>query len=145
MTTTVKTCFKCGMTLPLLEFYKHSGMAGGYVNKCKSCTKKDVQDNRKARLEYYRSYDKARGNRQSLADLQRYRAENPKKCAAHSKLHRAVRSGALTKPSECSECGTAGKVVGHHDDYDKPLEVRWLCQGCHIQWHKQNGEGLNAK
>ena len=31
-----------------------------------------------------------------------------------------------------------------HDDYAKPLSVRWLCGKCHTAWHQENGEGLNA-
>jgi hypothetical protein len=38
-----KTCFKCGKTLPISEFYEHKKMSDGHLNKCISCTKTDVK------------------------------------------------------------------------------------------------------
>lgn len=39
-----KKCFKCGKSLSLDSFYKHPKMGDGYLNKCKSCTKKDTAE-----------------------------------------------------------------------------------------------------
>jgi ribosomal protein S27AE len=48
---------------------------------------------------------------------------------------KAIKDGKLTKPLLCGECGTSGKIHAHHDDYTKPLEVRWLCKKCHDAAH----------
>ena len=53
-----KSCFKCGLVKPLDEFYVHKQMADGHINKCKSCTKKDVRDrqaNLRNNLEWLRA------------------------------------------------------------------------------------------
>ena len=48
----------------------------------------------------------------------------------------AVRTGRLNKPTVCSCGGTVegcngGPLQAHHDDYSKPLDVRWLSSFCH--------------
>lgn len=64
---------------------------------------------------------------------------------AQNKVERAIKLGLLKRPSECSECGKQNKfkngrsgILAHHSDYNKPLQVKWLCQPCHFQWHKNN-------
>ena len=136
---TTKKCFKCGAEKPLTSFYKHTRMADGHVNKCKECNKRDVRENRLAKLGYYREYDKMRWqNDQRRRQVQyertrQWNEEHPEKYRAHYAVTNAVRDGRLKK-EPCEVCGAAF-THGHHDDYTKPLDVRWLCPSHHRQLH----------
>lgn len=44
-------------------------------------------------------------------------------------------------PQPCELCG-AEKAEKHHEDYSKPLEVRWLCRWCHLEEHHMTGDML---
>lgn len=138
-----KTCFKCKETKPLEAFYKHSQMADGRLNKCIECAKQDVLIHRANNLEKIREYDRQRskqGSRiQSQIEYTRlWRAEDRRRSKAHSAVARAIKSGMLER-QPCEQCNSK-KTVGHHDDYDKPLQVRWLCQPCHVKHHNQTKE-----
>lgn len=140
----MKTCFKCGENKPLTEYYKHGQMKDGHLNKCKTCTKKDVHVHRheSPSRERILAYDRARGNRQDKGYSQEYNAKYPKKYKAHSLVGYAVKTKKLFH-EPCEICGKE-KTHAHHDDYDKPLNVRWLCAEHHRQWHAKYGEALNA-
>ena len=135
-----KKCFKCKAVKQLEDFYKHPQMPDGRVNKCKECNKKDVTANREKNIERIREYDRERGKNKErmLANVETtraWRAEDKRRTVAHNAVARAIRSGALER-IPCIRCGEA-KSLAHHEDYDKPLGVIWLCQPCHKQRHKE--------
>lgn len=137
----MKTCFKCGVEQPLDDFYKHPAMAGGHLNKCKSCTKSDVKADYRANPQAHSEYDRKREQtperKAQKADAQRrYRAANRIKSHARGMVDAAIRLGKLV-PGSCHDCGTTEKIEGHHEDYAKPLDVIWLCFDCHRIRHGQ--------
>jgi hypothetical protein len=135
-----KECFKCKTIKPLQEFYKHPMMGDGHLNKCKECNKNDVTANRNKNIEKIRAYDRARGKiperiKANTEVTRAWRAEDRRRTYSHNMVARAIRNGSLFR-LPCVRCGEA-KSVAHHEDYDKPLEVIWLCQPCHKQRHKE--------
>lgn len=135
-----KVCFKCNVVKPLSEFYKHSRMADGHLNKCKNCTKQDANKHRSENLEKVRQYDRERGKRperiKAGVEINRiWRAEDKRRQKAHNMVSKAIKTGKIMR-EQCCRCGNE-KTVAHHEDYDKPLDVMWLCQPCHKQRHKE--------
>lgn len=53
---------------------------------------------------------------------------------ARSYLNHYLRDKKITRQC-CEICGA--KAEAHHDDYDKPLVVRWLCFKHHREHHKR--------
>lgn len=149
----MKVCFKCNIEQPYTEFYKHKAMGDGYLNKCKSCTKSDANKHREDNIEKIRDYDRNRPNKSErakqsgeyhrtekgaavhLKSNQNYRAKFPERYKARTAVGNAIRDGRLSRPNHCEVCKKICKPNGHHDDYAKPLNVRWLCVPCHIEFH----------
>lgn len=135
----MKKCFKCKETKPLSEFYAHSQMADGHLNKCKTCAKTDAYNRRhfSDSRERILAYDRVRGNRQAYDYVKNYRINSKEKYTAHQVVARLVNNGKLIK-QPCCVCGSVVNIHAHHDDYSKPEMVRWLCAEHHRQWHAQH-------
>lgn len=135
----MKTCFKCSVSKPLEAFYKHPRMAGGRLNKCADCTKKDARRHRIMNPEKVREYDNRRAaepHRVAMRarNFQRYKQEHPERRHAHLVVGQALKKGALAK-APCAFCGASERLEAHHHDYSKPLDVTWLCSACHRRFH----------
>ncbi len=68
-------------------------------------------------------------------------SSTPEGVRARLLVARAKRSGDLT-PQPCEVCGSTVRVQAHHDDYAKPLDVRWLCQMHHVWLHRYGSAEL---
>ena len=56
---------------------------------------------------------------------------------AREQARYAVRSGRIRKAATCEACSTSDQtLVGHHHDYNLPLDVIWLCAPCHHAVHR---------
>ena len=62
-----------------------------------------------------------------------WRRANMAKYTAHLAVQQALVSGTLQKQG-CEVCGHDA-VDAHHERYDEPLKVRWLCRRHHVRLH----------
>jgi hypothetical protein len=151
-----KQCFECLKVKPINEFYTHGKNSTVYMNKCKECTKKAVKKYRAENLEKVKEYDRNRPNKDDrvLKNKERLRSDpiakqkndkqradwikkNSVKRNAHQKLARAVLKGIIIRKFECEKCQSTIHVEAHHEDYEKPLDVIWLCSKCHHERHRE--------
>jgi hypothetical protein len=101
------------------EFYVHPQMGDGRLNKCKACARSDARANYAANVDYYRAYDRERG----------WRPPPPEKLKARN-------AARVLEKKPCEVCGEE-RAEAHHDDYSKPLDVRWLCKKHHAEHHTE--------
>ena len=112
-----KWCPGCQRAKPLTDFARDTSKSDGRTSYCKEC-----RNNYKRRRRLIHPCDwKKYANKQSDG--------------ARNKVRKAVLSGKLIKPLYCVACGKKCKVEGHHRDYNKPLDVIWLCKDCHAFVH----------
>lgn len=137
-------CKACGNDCSPDQFYASN------KSKCKECIKKAANENRLAKIDYYRKYDRMRGSQPHRVAARKkyqqteafaashnkatkkYLVSQPKRRAAQVAVGNALRDGRLQK-LPCFICGHEAEA--HHPDYDRPLDVVWLCPPHHKQAH----------
>ena len=93
--------------------------------------------NREKRLMQIKKYQKSPAGRkaQKITEINN-RIKFPEKIKARQAVRSALYYGKLTR-QPCEKCGIK-KVEAHHDDYTKPLKVRWLCNKHHQEADKSS-------
>lgn len=119
-------CNKCHQEKPLSDFHKLKG--NKYRKTCKLCIREyDKSPIRKKRHNAWRNSPKGK------LRIKQYNNENKEEIRlrkrAQNAVHVAIRNKIL-KRKPCEICGNL-KAQAHHEDYNEPLEVKWLCQSCH--------------
>lgn len=157
MIITEKRCSHCKTTKPISDFNKDKYNKDGYCCQCRICgnemTRRYRKNNHKAFLERQRQLhrenrEKANqrchdwylknSNWRKSYDLKRYSTEERK---ARTILNNAVRAGHVIKPKNCEACKkeVSNRLLhGHHDNYNEPLTIRWLCCDCHGDLHRKH-------
>lgn len=152
------TCRRCLEEKPVKAFGRSFQKARGrsYVNSyCHRCRSnypsvrvarirwgkanrdKVLAYNAKWRREFGAHFQKQWAKRRGFSTYYQYlKVHTPTQLLARQMFGSAIRSGRILRPKECSACHAQCVPHGHHDDYSKPLEVRWLCQPCHMAHHR---------
>ena len=119
-------CSKCkAVGVPLIKYNKrvYKKIRTTQYHYCRECTAERLKD-------YY--HTKGGSKKVKKAAKKYLKSDAGKyKQRARIKLNAAVKDGTVKKPSKCSVCKKAKKIQGHHTDYSKPLDVVWVCAGCH--------------
>lgn len=159
-----KQCRKCNQIKSINDFYNDKSQKDGKQNICKICSRKNVdkyraenpekikeQDKKKYQnnKEYYNQKNRERSesperkeylkkmyNTDKYRSKQRSKYHNCKKTKARISLNYHISKGNISKPDVCSICGSSGIIHGHHEDYNKPLDVVWCCEKCHNKIHE---------
>ena len=102
----------------------------GYYQRTKEERKCKIKEWRKNNSEKWKGYCKSWWKDNPLKSREykmKFRKENPEKYKAQS-LARKIK---MPKEQICQECRVELAKQKHHEDYSKPLEVKFVCRKCH--------------
>ena len=138
-----KYCPGCDKSKLRSEFNKNKSRYDSLQAYCRICTMKIAIERRRNKTDEVRRCGRnhikrwrKRNRKRSREIDKRARKKHPERQVARLALFKAIAKGKITRPEFCSRCDNK-KPQGHHPDYDKPLEVIWLCIDCHYKEHRK--------
>ena len=131
-----KICSSCKEEKPVDKFHANASRADGLAYYCKPCKRlKNNAYNKKPTA-------RAKANARSKA----YAKRNRSKRNAHGMVYWATERGHIPKAAElnCEKCDEKATDY-HHDDYERPMDVRPLCARCHALLHVEQNVSLRGQ
>jgi hypothetical protein len=157
----MKKCKKCKEYKNITKFGKHRLMTDGLNNWCKCCCKKErSKESYKNSQKAYEDANREKRNKKNTE----YNERNKEKIKAHrqSESYKKLKREHVLKHEKkypnahkcrsfyhrnkskikilnnCEICDFNKSISAHHNDYNKPLDVMFLCSNCHSKWHQKN-------
>ena len=151
-----KVCSRCSLSKPLEAFIKQSTGRNGLIAHCRACesARKKAYAQTPTGKEKIKSYQRTAEQKQRHREYiktyaashrevfnihaRKYRAKFPERTRARQSLAKAVKSGKISRPDACSECGSSGFIEAHHHlgyAWENRFNVVWLCKKCHWLTH----------
>lgn len=81
-----------------------------------------------------RNPDKKKRISKKAEETRKTKADERFKYHARQMVRNALRSG-MIEVKNCEVCQSNENLEAHHDDYSRPLDVRWLCRKHHVEHH----------
>ena len=126
----------CGPSVPCSKCKTPTAPRPGRDRRCLPCKRAQQNAANSANPEKLR--EKARARYAANSDYWKEYADRKKtdpqyrlKRSARRKVSTEIEAGRMAR-NPCEDCG-ADRSEAHHEDYAKPLDIRWLCKRCHCK------------
>lgn len=154
----MKKCVCCKKEKEVSEYGPSKAFKCGLDSSCRECRRRKVRAYRstprgretaRGTVERYHKSAKGRAAKRRYEETDNGRAKRrmhakvhkekyPEKKSARDAAYQSIKQGKL-KRKPCEFCGSFN-TEAHHEDYSRPLDVRWLCKVHHDAAHDRFSE-----
>ena len=135
---TRKLCGGCLRVKDYCEFHKNPSNSTGMHSRCAECTNRERREHRRSKpptKPLFETREQSKAGTVILPKVPEAPADKKTQNRCHHRVAKAINMGVLSRPKRCTICRRTTEEVGvlhaHHEDYNNPLSVIFLCKSCH--------------